>query len=53
MKYCAFYMWTAVEVQWYIYVQCGRHICSGTYVSNVKCMYISAPGHIVNCIEFI
>ena len=28
----------------------GRHICSRAYM---KCMYTSAPGHIVDCIEFI
>ena len=46
-------MWAAVEVQWDIYVQCGRHISSGAYASNVECLYSSAPGHIVDCIEFI
>ena len=34
-----------IVVQWDKYVQCGRHICSGAYASNVKCMYTSAPGH--------
>ena len=24
-------------MQWDIYVQCGRHICSGAYANNVKC----------------
>ena len=24
-------MWTAVAVQWDIYVQCGSHICSRAY----------------------
>ena len=36
-----------------IYVQCGRHICSGAYVSNVKCMYTTSSGHIVDCSEYI
>ena len=31
----------------------GRHICSWLYVSNVKCLYTSAPGHTVDCSEFI
>ena len=39
---CGVYMWTTVEGQSDIYVQCGRHICSGEYVSNVKCTYTSA-----------
>ena len=34
-------------------MQCGKHICLWAYVSNVKCMYTSASGHIVDCIEFI
>ena len=46
-------METTVEVQWDIYLQCGRHICSGAYASSVECMYISASGHIVDCIEFM
>ena len=33
-------MVTAVVVQWDKYVQCGRHICSGTFANNVKCMYV-------------
>ena len=28
-------------------------ICSGAYASNVKCMYISLPDHIADCIGFI
>ena len=47
------YMETAGVMQWDKYVQCGRHICSGAYANNVKCMYTSAPGHIVDCSEFI
>ena len=35
------------------YVQCGRHISLGAHVSNVKCIYTSAPGLIIDCIEFI
>ena len=34
-------------------MQYGRLICSGTYVINVKCMYTSVPGHIVDWIEFV
>ena len=34
-------------MQWY------RHSCSETYVDNVKCMYTSGSGHIVECSEFI
>ena len=29
------------------------HICSGTYVNHVKCMYTSAPGHIIDCVELL
>ena len=29
-----------------MYVQCGGHYCSGAYVSNMKCRYASASGHI-------
>ena len=46
-------MVTTVEVQRDIYVQCGRHICSGPYASNVKSIYTSASGLIVYCSEFI
>ena len=34
-------------------MQCGRHIWSGAYVINLKCMYTSACGDIVDCIELI
>ena len=34
-------------------VQCGRHICLGACVSNVKHMYTNAPGHIIDYIEFV
>ena len=33
-------MYTAVEVQRDIYVQCGRHICSGAEASNVTCITV-------------
>ena len=46
-------METIVIVKWDIYVQCHRHISSGTYVNNVKHMYINTPGHIVDCSEFM
>ena len=36
-----------------IYMQCGRHICSGALASNVKCMYTSAHGHIIDYSELI
>ena len=34
-------------------MQCGRHICSGEYANNMKFMHTSAPGHIVDCSEFM
>ena len=40
---------TAVGHTW---AMCS-HICSGSYISNVKSMYTSAPGHTVDSIEFI
>ena len=36
-------MYTTVDVQWDIHVQYGRHICSGEYANNVKCI----PGFLV------
>ena len=48
VQYCWVPMLTTVEVQWDIYVQCGRDICSRAYASNVECMYTSVPGHIVH-----
>ena len=42
-----------VEVQWDVYMQFGRHICSVTYVNNVKCIHTCAFGHIIDCIEFL
>ena len=42
-----------VQMQWEIYVKCGRHICSGAYISNIRCIYTSTPAHIIDCIEFI
>ena len=44
-------MQTTVEVQGDMYVQCGRHICSGAYASNVEYMYNSASGHIVDVVN--
>ena len=41
------------SAEWDIHVQYDRHICSGTYTKDVKCMYTSAHSHIVDCIEFI
>ena len=35
-----------------MHVQSDRHISSGGYSNNVKCMYTSVPGHIVDCSEF-
>ena len=46
-------MHITVEVQWDIYVQYGRYICSGAFASHVEWMYTSAPGHIFDCIGFI
>ena len=53
MQAYGIYMYTTVEVQWDTYVQCGRHICSGAYLSNMELMYSSGHGHIVYCIEII
>ena len=33
-------------------MQCGRHIGSWAYASNVKYMYSSAPGHIIDYSDF-
>ena len=33
-------VWFIVEVEWNIYVQCGRYICSGACTNDGKCMYI-------------
>ena len=46
-------MYTAVELQWDMNLQCGKHICLGAYVINMECMYTNTSGHIINCIEFI
>ena len=43
---------TAV-VQWNVHVHHDRHICLGAYANNVKLIYSSIPGHIVDFIEFI
>ena len=47
------FIYTTIAVQWNIYEQCSRHICSGSYASNVKCMFTSVPGHIIDCSDFI
>ena len=41
-------MLTTVAVKWDIHVEFGRHICSGAYVNNVKCIYTSDCGHTVD-----
>ena len=46
-------MQTTVKLKCGLHVECGRHICSGTYASNVKCMYTSPPVHIVHFNQFI
>ena len=46
-------MSTTVVVHWDMCVQCGRHICSGAYANNVKCMCSSVHGHVVDCGEVI
>ena len=57
------YFWLEHVVIWDLYVdysicaegynmQCGRHICSGEYASNMKCMHSSASVHIIDCIDF-
>ena len=46
-------MKSIVDMQWDMHVQFGRYICSGLYVNNVKCMYISVHSPIVDCSEFI
>ena len=43
---------TIVLVQWYMYVQCGRHIYSGAYANNMKCIY-SKTCQIVDYSKFI
>ena len=32
---------------------CGKYICSGGYTNDVKCLYTSVPGHIVDCSGFV
>ena len=44
-----YYSSSAVE---HIYVIWHAYFFSKMYVNNVKCMYISAPGHIVHSSEF-
>ena len=62
-QFCSLLILTCT-VMWGLYVdyhksvvnylsKCGRHIFSGAYVSNVKCMYTIAHGDIVDCIEFM
>ena len=34
-------------------MQCGGHICSGANANNVKFMYTSAFGHVIDCSDFI
>ena len=46
-------MKTTVDMQWTVYVHGGSHICSEAYVSNVKCIFISVPGHIIDHSQFI
>ena len=31
----------------------GSHISSGAYTNNMKCMYTSTYGHIIDWIEFV
>ena len=33
-------------------MKCNRHICSGAYANNMKCIYTSVPGYIHICSEF-
>ena len=46
-------MYTTVVVQWDIYMQYGRNICSEAHASHVKCMYTSVPSHIIDNDEFM
>ena len=46
-------MYTLVVVPSNAYVQCGGHIQSEAYASNVKCMYNFASGHTVGGSEFV
>ena len=34
-------------------MRCGKHICSGAYANNVKCMHSIAPDCTADCSEFI
>ena len=47
------HLWTTVFVQWNIDVWCDRPICSGAYANNVRLMYTSVAGHIVDCSEIL
>ena len=42
-----------VEVHWDINIQCRRCICTGAYGSNVKCLYASPSGQIIDFTEFL
>ena len=42
-----------IDIPLDIHVLCGRHFCSGTFANNVKCMFTSVSGHIVDCSEFL
>ena len=46
-------MKTTLLVQWDIYMQCGRHICSGAYANNVKCMHTSAVIKLLIALRYI
>ena len=46
-------MWTTVVMQVNIDVQCGRHIFSGAFANNVKCMYTSVCGYTVHSSDFM
>ena len=46
---CGVYSCTTVAVHLNMYVQCGKHICSVTYVNYVY----SANCHLVDCSDFI
>ena len=58
--FCLTYIFSNVESKCRLYYSCsgtymfeGWDICSGAYANNVKCMYTSAYGHIVDCGEII
>ena len=47
MWVCIVYTGSAVNM----YVQFGRHVCLEVYANNVKCIYISAFGHIIDGLQ--